>query len=43
MLAQCLGKVTVVRMNCVGASEAMQHPDHADREGEHGAGGEGES
>lgn len=26
----------------VGAPEAMQHPDHPDREREHGAGGEGE-
>lgn len=27
---------------CEGAAEAMQHPDHADREREHGAGRERE-
>lgn len=31
----CLGFV------CIGAPEAMQHPDYADREREHGARGEG--
>lgn len=30
-------------LGCTGAPEALQHPDHADREREHGAGGEGES
>lgn len=28
---------------CTGAPEALQHPDHTDREREHGAGGERES
>lgn len=28
---------------CTGAPEALQHPDHADREREHGAGRERES
>lgn len=28
---------------CTGAPEALQHPNHADREREHGAGGERES
>lgn len=27
---------------CLGATEAMQHPDHPDRAREHGAGGAGE-
>lgn len=29
-------------LGCTGAPEALQHPDHTDREREHGAGGERE-
>lgn len=38
---------TIIELLCdvcyVGAPKAVQHPDHTDREGEHGARGEGES
>lgn len=44
VFAHCCLKVLFLFMylRCVGAAEAMQHPDHSDREREHGAGGEGE-